>query len=51
MGGPIDPEAAPTEITNFGNKATLAYLEQTLIQQVGYKYAGVEGKYTPACYS
>ena len=34
MGGPIDPEAAPTEITNFGNKANLAYLEQTLIQQV-----------------
>ena len=41
MGGPIDPEATPTEITNFANKATLAYLEQTLIQQVGYKYAGV----------
>ena len=41
MGGPIDPEAAPTEITKFGNKATLAYLEQTLIQQVGFKYAGV----------
>ena len=41
MGGPIDPSAAPTEITEFGNKANLEYLEQTVIQRVGFKYAGV----------
>lgn len=41
MGGPIDPSAAPTEITEFGNKFNLEYLEQTVIQRVGFKYAGV----------
>ena len=41
MGGPIDPSAAPTEITEFGNKVNLEYLEQTVIQRVGFKYAGV----------
>ena len=32
MGGPIDPNATPTEITNFANKITLSHLEQTVIQ-------------------
>ena len=41
IGGPIDPSAAPTEITEFGNKFNLEYLEQTVIQRVGFKYAGV----------
>ena len=41
MGGPIDPSAAPTEITEFGTKFNLEYLEQTVIQRVGFKYAGV----------
>jgi len=41
MGGPIDPSAAPTEITEFGNTVNLEYLEQTTIQRVGFKYAGV----------
>ena len=41
MGGPIDPNATPTEITNFANKITLSNLEQTVIQRVGFQYAGV----------
>ena len=41
MGGPIDPNATPTEITNFANKITLSHLEQTVIQRVGFQYAGV----------
>ena len=41
MGGPINPNATPTEITNFANKVTLSNLEQTVIQRVGFQYAGV----------
>ena len=40
MGGPIDPNATPTEITNFANKVTLSNLERTVIQRVGFQYAG-----------
>jgi poly(3-hydroxybutyrate) depolymerase len=41
IGGPIDPDAAPTEVTDFGRRTTMGVLEQTVIQQVGYKYRGV----------
>ena len=41
MGGPIDPDANPTEVTDFGNRITMGQLEHAMIQNVGVKYAGV----------
>jgi poly(3-hydroxybutyrate) depolymerase len=47
IGGPIDPSAAPTEVTDFGHSVTMGQLEQSMIQQVGFKYAGVGRKVYP----
>src|SRR6056300_1242237 len=41
IGGPIDPDAAATDVTDFGRRVTMGQLEQAMIQRVGYKYAGV----------
>jgi poly(3-hydroxybutyrate) depolymerase len=41
IGGPIDPDAAPTEVTDFGRRMTMGQLEQSVIQRVGFKYSGV----------
>ena len=41
IGGPIDPDANPTEVTDFGNRVTMGQLEHAMIQNVGIKYAGV----------
>ncbi|MCB1394705.1 MAG: polyhydroxyalkanoate depolymerase [Rhodobacter sp.] len=41
IGGPIDPDAAPTEVTDFGRRVTMGQLEHLAIQRVGMKYAGV----------
>ena len=41
IGGPIDPDANPTEVTDFGNGITMGQLEHAMIQNVGVKYAGV----------
>ncbi len=41
IGGPVDPDAAPTEVTDFGRRTTMGQLEQTVIQRVGFKYSGV----------
>ncbi|MBU2962657.1 polyhydroxyalkanoate depolymerase [Citreicella sp. C3M06] len=41
IGGPIDPDATPTEVTDFGNRVTMGQLEETMIQRVGFKYPGV----------
>ncbi|PRY78284.1 poly(3-hydroxybutyrate) depolymerase [Yoonia maritima] len=41
IGGPVDPEANHTEVTDFGRSVTMGQLEQTMIQRVGFKYAGV----------
>jgi poly(3-hydroxybutyrate) depolymerase len=41
IGGPIDPDAAPTDVTDFGRRVTMGQLEQFIIQRVGFKYAGV----------
>jgi poly(3-hydroxybutyrate) depolymerase len=41
IGGPIDPGAAPTEVTDFGHSVTMGQLEQSMIQRVGFKHAGV----------
>ncbi len=40
IGGPVDPDAAPTEVTDFGARVTMGQLEQTAIQRVGFKYRG-----------
>jgi poly(3-hydroxybutyrate) depolymerase len=41
IGGPIDPDANPTEVTDFGRRVTMGQLEHTMIQNVGVKYAGI----------
>ncbi len=41
IGGPVDPDAAATEVTDFGRRVTMGQLEQMAIQSVGFKYAGV----------
>jgi len=41
IGGPVDPEANHTEVTDFGRSVTMGQLEETMIQRVGFKYAGV----------
>lgn len=40
IGGPINPDAASTEVTDFGRRVTMGQLEQLMIQRVGFKYAG-----------
>jgi len=40
IGGPVDPDANPTEVTDFGRSLTMGQIEQVAIQQVGFKYAG-----------
>jgi poly(3-hydroxybutyrate) depolymerase len=40
IGGPIDPDAAATDVTDFGRRITMGQLEQLAIQRVGFKYAG-----------
>ncbi|NNL73004.1 MAG: polyhydroxyalkanoate depolymerase [Silicimonas sp.] len=41
IGGPIDPDAARTDVTDFGRRVMMGQLEQFIIQRVGFKYAGV----------
>ncbi|MBB3993559.1 poly(3-hydroxybutyrate) depolymerase [Sulfitobacter undariae] len=47
IGGPIDPSASPTDVTDFGHSVTMGQLEQSMIQQVGFKYKGVGRKVYP----
>ena len=47
IGGPIDPDANPTDVTDFGRRATMGLLERTVIQQVGFKHRGVGRKVYP----
>ncbi|SLN45543.1 hypothetical protein ROA7450_02202 [Roseovarius albus] len=47
IGGPIDPDAAATEVTDFGRRVTMGQLKETMIQQVGFKYKGVGRKVYP----
>ena len=47
IGGPIDPDAAPTEITDFGRRMTMGQLEHLAIQRVGFKFAGAGRKVYP----
>jgi len=41
IGGPIDPDAAKTDVTDFGRRVTMGQLEKTAIQRVGFKHKGV----------
>ncbi|WP_324755064.1 polyhydroxyalkanoate depolymerase [Roseovarius sp. Pro17] len=41
IGGPVNPDAAPTDVTDFGRRVTMGQLEQTMVQRVGFKYSGV----------
>lgn len=47
IGGPIDPDANATEVTDFGRRVTMGQLEETMIQRVGFKYPGVGRKVYP----
>ncbi|MDJ0631253.1 MAG: polyhydroxyalkanoate depolymerase [Rhodobacter sp.] len=40
IGGPIDPEANHTDVTDFGRTVTMGQLEELALQRVGFKYAG-----------
>ena len=40
IGGPVDPDAAATDVTDFGRRVTMGELERTLIQRVGFRHAG-----------
>ena len=41
IGGPVDPDAAPSDVTDFGRSVTMGQLEHSMIQRVGFKHAGV----------
>jgi len=41
IGGPIDPDANATDVTDFGRRVTMGQLEELAIQRVGFKYKGV----------
>lgn len=47
IGGPIDPNAAATDVTDFGHRVTMGQLEESMIQRVGFKHAGVGRKVYP----
>jgi len=47
IGGPIDPDATPTDVTDFGARVTMGQLEHLAIQRVGFKYKGVGRKVYP----
>jgi len=40
IGGPIDPDAARTEVTDFGRRINMGQLEQSMIQRVGFQHKG-----------
>jgi poly(3-hydroxybutyrate) depolymerase len=40
IGGPIDPDAAATDVTDFGRRITMGQLEQSMVQRVGFLYEG-----------
>ena len=47
IGGPVDPDATPTDVTDFGRRVTMGQLEESMIQRVGFKYKGVGRKVYP----
>ena len=47
IGGPVDPDAAPNDVTDFGRRVTMGQLEKTIIQRVGFKFRGFGRKVYP----
>lgn len=47
IGGPIDPDAAATDVTDFGRRVTMGQLEHSMIQRVGFQHAGVGRRVYP----
>ncbi len=47
IGGPVDPDAAATDVTDFGNRITMGELDLMMIQSVGFKYRGAGRKVYP----
>jgi poly(3-hydroxybutyrate) depolymerase len=47
IGGPVDPDAAATEVTDFGRRITMGQLEGIAIQRVGFSYKGAGRKVYP----
>ncbi|MEL7099604.1 MAG: polyhydroxyalkanoate depolymerase [Pseudomonadota bacterium] len=47
IGGPVDPDANATDVTDFGRRVTMGQLEEFMIQRVGFKYPGVGRKVYP----
>ena len=47
IGGPVDPDANPTEVTDFGNSITMGQLEHTVITSVGFAFPGAGRKVYP----
>ena len=40
IGGPVDPDAAATDVTDFGRRIDMGHLEHLALQRVGFKFAG-----------
>ncbi|MES2143394.1 MAG: polyhydroxyalkanoate depolymerase [Pseudomonadota bacterium] len=47
IGGPVDPDAAATDVTDFGRRITMGQLEHLAIQRVGFSYKGAGRKVYP----
>ena len=47
IGGPIDPEAKATDVTDFGHRVNMGQLKEMMIQQVGFQHQGVGRKVYP----
>ncbi|MDE2912056.1 MAG: polyhydroxyalkanoate depolymerase [Paracoccaceae bacterium] len=47
IGGPVDPDANPTDITDFGNRFTMGQLESGMIQTVGRTFPGAGRRVYP----
>lgn len=47
IGGPVDPDAAATEVTDFGRRVTMGQLEHMAIQNVGFSFKGAGRKVYP----
>jgi poly(3-hydroxybutyrate) depolymerase len=47
IGGPVDPDANPTDVTDFGHSVSMGQLQETMIQRVGLKYKGVGRRVYP----
>jgi poly(3-hydroxybutyrate) depolymerase len=40
IGGPVDPDAAATDVTDFGRRVGMGHLEHMAIQRVGFQHKG-----------